>query len=256
MSSASMPRPASIWHAELVGPGLGAVEADAQRQVLGPQAAVAGRVGQVHGVGRRAAQGGGAEVAHDLELPLGVAAGDGHDGAAEALGAEVQAEAAGEEAVAEGVLQEVARRHAARGEGAGDQVGPDVEVAARVADGGRVAGRAGAGVHAHDLVARAREHAERVVVAQVDLGGEGQVGDVAVAGHVAGLDAELVQLLAVERDVVVGVLEGGAQALDLQRAELLGRQRLGGRLPVQPAGRVPGQVLFGDALTAPAPPRR
>ena len=111
-------------HAELVGPGLGAVEADAQRQVLGPQAAVARRVGQVHGVGRRAAQGGGAEVAHDLELPLGVAAGDGHDGAAQALGAEVQAEPAGEEAVAEGVLEQVARRHAAGGEGPGDQVGP------------------------------------------------------------------------------------------------------------------------------------
>ena len=232
------------------------MEADAQGQVLGSQAAVAGRVGEVHGVGRRAAQGGRAEVAHDLELPLGVAAGDGHDGAAQALGAEVQAEPAGEEAVAVGVLQQVARRHAARGEGPGDQVGPDVEVAARVADRGRVAGRAGAGVHAHDLLARPREHAEGVVVAQVDLGGEGQVGDVAVAGHVAGLDAELVELLAVERDVVVGVLRGWRAGARSERAELLGRQRLGGRLPVQPAGRVLGQVLLGDALTAPAPPRR
>ena len=151
MSSACVAEAGLDLHAELVGPGLRAVEADAQRQVLRPQAAVARGVGQVHGVGRRAAQGGGAEVAHDLELPLGVAAGDGHDGAAQALGAEVQAEPAGEEAVAERVLEEVARRHAARGEGPGDQVGPHVEVAARVPDGGRVAGRAGAGVHAHHL---------------------------------------------------------------------------------------------------------
>ena len=241
MSSASLAEARLDLHAELVGPRLGAVEADAQRQVLRTQAAVAGRVGQVHGVGRRAAQGGGAEVAHDLELPLGVAAGDGHHGAAEALGAEVQAEPAGEEAVAEGVLQEVARRHAAGGEGPGDQVGPHVEVAARVPDGGRVAGRAGAGVDAHHLVARPREHAERVVVAEVDLGGEGQVGDVAVAGHVAGLDAELVQLLAVEGDVVVGVLERRPQPLHLQLAQLRRRQGLGGRLPVQPAGGVLGR---------------
>ena len=246
MSSASLAEAGLDLHAELVGPRLRAVEADAQRQVLRPQAAVARGVGQVHGVGRRAAQGGGAEVAHDLELPLGVAAGDGHDGAAQALGAEVQAEPAGEEAVAEGVLEEVARRHAARGEGPGDQVGPDVEVAARVPDGGRVAGGPGAGVHAHDVLARAREHAERVVVAQVDLGGEGQVGDVAVAGHVAGLHAQLVHRLAVERDVVVGVLEGRAQPLDLELAELAVGQRLGGRLPVQPAGGVLGQVLLGS----------
>ncbi len=165
----------------------------------------------------------------------------------EALGAEVQAEPAGEETVAEGVLQKVARRHAACGEGPGDQVGPHVEVAARVADGGRVAGGAGAGVHAHHLVARPREHAEGIVVAQVDLGGEGQVGDVAVAGHVVGLDAELVQLLAVERDVVVGVLQRRPQPLDLQLAELGRRQRLRGRLPVQPAGRVLGQVFLGHA---------
>ena len=114
-------------------------------------------------------------------------------------------------------------------------------------------------MHAHNVLARAREHAERVVVAQVDLGGEGQVRDVAVAGHVAGLDAQLVQRLAVERDVVVGVLEGRPEALDLELAELLGRQRLGGRLPVQPAGRVLGQVLFdgrrhSDRTAAAAPP--
>ena len=105
----------------------------------------------------------------------------------EALGAEVQAEPAGEEPVAVGVLQQVAGLDAAGRQGAGDEVAPGVDVGARVADGGGVAGRAGGGVHAHDLVAGPREHAERVVVAQVDLGGERQVGEVAVAAHVAGL---------------------------------------------------------------------
>ena len=56
--------------AELVRPGLGAVEADAQRQVFGPQAAVARGVGQVHGVGRRAAQGGGADLPFTTKIDL------------------------------------------------------------------------------------------------------------------------------------------------------------------------------------------
>ena len=79
-------------------------------------------------------------------------------------------------------------------------------------------------MHAHDLVAGSRKHAERVVVAQIDLGGEGQVGDVAVTAHLAGLQARLVELLAIEGHVGVGVLEHRAQTLDLQLAKLGGRQ--------------------------------
>ena len=109
-------------------------------------------------------------------------------------------------------------------------------------------------MHAHDLVARPGEHAERVVVAQVDLRREGKAGDVAVAGHVVRPDAELVHLLAVERDVVVGVLQRRPQALQLEGlAELLGGLRLGGRLPVQPAGCVFGQVLLAERCHSGAP---
>src|SRR5690606_14389905 len=75
---------------------------------------------------------------------------------------------------------------------------------------------------------------------------EGQAGDVVQAGHVAGLDAELVHLLAVEGDVLVRVLEHRPQARDLQVEELLARHGLGRRLPVQPAGGVPGEVLLRD----------
>ena len=219
------------------------MEADPDGQVRGAQAAVAGGVTQVHGVGGRAAQGRGAEVAHDLELPLGVAAGDGHDRAAQALGAEVQAQAAGEEAVAVGVLQQVAGPDAAGGQRTSDEVAPHLDVGARVADGGGIAGGAGRGVHAHDLVARPGEHAEGVVVAQVDLGGEGQADEVGVSGHVAWLDARLIQLLAVEGHVVVGVLQRGPQALQLQVGELRHGQHLGGRLPQQAADLVGGEML-------------
>ena len=172
--------------AHLVGPGLGAVKADPDRQVVGQQAAVARRFSEVEGIRRRAAEGRDAEVAHELELAVGVAARDRQDGGAEPLAAVVQAEAAGEQAVAVGVLQHVAGLHAAGRQGAGDEVGPEGDVAGRVADRGRVAGRARRGVHAYQSVAGHGEHAERVVVAQVDLGGERQGAQGVAAVQVVG----------------------------------------------------------------------
>ena len=54
--------------------------------------------------------------------------GDGQHGAAQALGAEVQAEPAGEQPVAVGVLQHVAGFDAAGGQRACDEVAPRVDV--------------------------------------------------------------------------------------------------------------------------------
>ena len=187
-----------------------------------------------------------AEVAHELELAVGVAAGDRQDGGAETLAAVVQAETAGEQAVAVGVLQHVAGLHAAGGQRAGDEVGPQVDVAGRVAHGGRIAGRARRGVHAHHALARHGEHAERVVVAQVDLGGERQRAQIVVAGHVAGRHAGLGEPAAVERHVVGGVAQGGPQALHLGIAQKLDRHGLGSLLPVVAAGLVGGDRAGSD----------
>ena len=64
-----------------------------------------GDLGDVERVGRRRAEHVRAEVLQQRHLPLGHAAGDRHDGAAEPLGAVVHAEPAGEQAVAIGVVQ-------------------------------------------------------------------------------------------------------------------------------------------------------
>ncbi len=63
---------------------------------------------QVQEVARRAADGRDAEILHDHDLPVGVAAGDGDDGRAERLGAVMRAQPAGEQPVAVGVLDDVA----------------------------------------------------------------------------------------------------------------------------------------------------
>ena len=80
---------------------------------------------------------------------------------------------------------------------------------------------------ARDLLARHGEQAEGVVVAQVLLDGEGELREVAQLLQVVRVHALGVEGLAVVRHVVVGVLQRGLQALQLQRGDLVaaGRSR-------------------------------
>ena len=84
----------------------------------------------------------------------------------------MRAEAAGEQAVAVGDVHPVAGPAAGGPDRPGHHRRPGRDVLGGVADDGGPAGRAGRRVHPGDLLARDREHAERVVVAQVRLGGE------------------------------------------------------------------------------------
>ena len=85
----------------------------------------------------------------------------------------MEAVAAGEQAVAVGVVDQHPRPHTGGRHAAGHQLGPGVEVGARVAHHRRLAVRAARRVQAHELLARHRQQPERVVVAQVDLGQNG-----------------------------------------------------------------------------------
>jgi hypothetical protein len=58
---------------------------------------------------------------------------------------------------------------------------------------------------ARDLVLRHREHAERVVVAQVLLGRERKAGQIGQRSHLVGMHASLVELAPVDRRMVIGV---------------------------------------------------
>ena len=92
----------------------------------------------MHDVRRRAHQDGGLEVAHDLQLPLGVARRGRDDGDAHPLQPGVHAEAPGGQAVLEADLRHVVRVRAAGHRHPGAQLGPGVEVAPAVAHHRRV----------------------------------------------------------------------------------------------------------------------
>ena len=142
---------------------------------------------------------------------------NGDRGEAQALGAVVRAQAAGEQAVAVGDMHLVAGARAGGADRARHQVAPGVDVLLRIADHRRLAGGARGGVDAHDLVHRHGEHAERIGVAQVGLGGERELRQVGERLQVLGFHARRVELLAVVRHFFVGVLQRPPQALELQR---------------------------------------
>ena len=141
----------------------------------------------------------------------------------EPLGAVVRAEAAGEQAVAVGDVQLHAGPAAGGADRARHHLGPGVDVALGVADDGRLAGGAGGGVDAHDLLARHGEHAEGIVVAQVLLGGEGELGEVGQRVEVVGMHAGGVERLPVVGHVVVDVPQRPLQPLELQGGDLVAR---------------------------------
>jgi len=182
-----------------------------------------------HGVGDGEQVGGGGqdgvrlEVLDQLDLAFGLAAGHGNDGAAQGLGAGVRAQAAGEEAVAVGVVDLHARADAGGAEAAGHELGPVGQVLLGVADHRGPARGARAGVDPGHLALRHREHPERVLLAQVVFGGEGEVAQVLEFTQVVGMDAGLVELALVQGDPVVGVLDRVLQAAELEGFELVAR---------------------------------
>ncbi len=167
--------------AHLVGPRLGAEDAEPQRGCGRVVALALHFVDDREHVGRGHHDDVRAEVPDQGDLPFGHPAGDRHHRAAELLRAVVRAQPAGEQPVPVGVVQDVAGTAARGPDRAGHHRGPHLDVVAGVADHGGPAGGARGGVDPHHLLARYREHAERVVLAQVGLAGQrvlGQVGQV------------------------------------------------------------------------------
>ena len=136
------------------------------------------------------------------------------------------AQAAGEQAVAVGDLDHRVAAAADHVDAAREALAPVLEVVGGVADDRCLAGRAGGGVDAGDVALGNGEKAERIAVAHVLLGEEGELDEIIERFQIAGDDAGLREALAVERDVLVGMREGALHAIELQLAQLLDGHRL------------------------------
>ena len=83
-------------------------------------------------------------------------------------------------------------------------------------------------MNAHDFLARHGEQSERIVVAQVALGRERKLGEIGEGFYLMRMHSGRVESRTVMRDVVIGVFERPAQALELQRLELVTASGLAG----------------------------
>ena len=128
----------------------------------------------------------------------------------------MQSEAAGEEAVAVRHVHEILRGDAARHEAAAAHPRPVLQVALRVAAHNSLARGAARSVQARDVFTRHGHEAQGITVAQILLGGKGQAADVIETPDIRGFDAEFVEALMIEGDIVVHPVRHVLQPLQLQ----------------------------------------
>ena len=118
----------------LVGPRLGAEEADAEVQIGEVEAGIARGLGDEQRVRRSAHDHRRLVVLHDHQLTSGVARRGGDDGGADAFQPCVQTESAGGQAVAEGDLGHILRPRTAGDDHTSAQLGPGIEISPGVSD--------------------------------------------------------------------------------------------------------------------------
>jgi len=178
-------------------------------------------VGDRQHVARRHHDDVGPEILDQLYLLLSLAAAERDHRQPRAFGAVVRAEPAREQPVAVADVNLVATARAGRADRARDEIRPRVDVARRIADDGRLAGRARRRVNARDLVLRHREHPERIAVAQVALGREREARQIRERFQVVGMHARFVEFAAIDGGVLIRMPERPFQAFELQRGQLV-----------------------------------
>ena len=136
----------------------------------------------------------------------------------------MQSQSAGEQTVAEADLDDIVGGHAARASNTRDTVRPDVKVFLGVYAGGGLSGGAGGRVDTHDVLHVSRDQSERIVIAEVILGGEGDVLDIGQLLDLAAVqNAAVGQTLMIQRYVVIAVLDDPFQPFELKRLDLFSR---------------------------------
>ncbi len=215
-------------------PQLGEKDAGSQGELAEVHAELFRSFGQVQKVTGRGTNGRDAQVLHGHELAIAVAAGDRDHGRPKGFGRLVEAQPIGEQFARTGILQHVALVDAAAGQAADHQLGPDFQVAPGVGHDDRLAGRAGDGIHSHDLADGHGQHSQRVGVAQIGLGGEGELVKIVEVADIGRGEAAFLHALVIDRHVLVGPVYRLPQPLGLQPPQLLARD------VVQAAGRLKG----------------
>ncbi len=133
---------------------------------------------------------------------------------------------AGEETVPVGYMYRVARSPPGGSNRSSDELRPRPQVVGRIAYDRRPSRGAGGCVNAGHLRPRHGKHAERIVVPQVHLGGDGEPGQVCKGVTVVGVHTGGHEGSPVVGHVEVGVPQRPLQALQLQGLDFISRGQL------------------------------
>ena len=147
------------------------------------------------------------------------------------LDAIVRAQTAREEAIAISDGEDVVAGNAVGRQTAGHTLAPHTDVLAGVTYDGRITRGTGRGVYADDFALRGSLQTEGVVVAQVLLGGEGQLLDILDGLDVVRADVQLLEFITIERHIVVDILHDFVQSFALERAHLVAAHAFFIRIP-------------------------
>lgn len=196
------------------------------------EAGLARHFGEAQGIGRRAAEHAGADVAHQLEALRRIAPAAGNHQRAElarALGGGPEAD---EGAEGEGHEDAVGGGDAGAGQDVAPAAAPPLPAGLGVGHLERHAGCAGSLVEAHVLLERIGEVVAEgavggLVLHQLVLGGERQFGQIGERADVARLGTGGLPFVGIEAVPAPQLAAHRLELLKLQRGELLARQGLG-----------------------------
>ena len=163
----------------------------------------------------------GFEILNELHLALGLSATKGHHSEAQFFCAIVGTQTTGEQTIAIADMHHVASLCPACTNTARHHRGPSVNVTLGIAHHGGFAGGATGSMNARTSSAWHCKHAIGIAVAQIGFGGERKLGQVGQRMAITGVHASCIKLEFVYRRVVVGVLQRGLQAFELQRTQLI-----------------------------------
>ena len=137
------------------------------------------------------------------------------------LHAVVGTQTARKQAVAVSHGESVVASDAVSRQASGHTLAPYADILAGIAYNSGIASSAAGSVNTDNLTLRSRLKAEGIVVAQVLLGGEGQLFDVLDGLNVIGADVHLLEFVTVEGHVVIDVFYNLMEPLALQGTHLV-----------------------------------
>ena len=228
---------------------LAAEQADAQGALLPIDAHLLAHFAHVHGVAWRGNENRRTVILNHLNLALGIARTRRNHHAAKALQAIMQAKTAGEHAIAKCHLHAVARHDTRHLHQAHNAVGPQIHVAAVVANDDRLARSARRSMQFDDIVERFGEQAIRERFAKGVLIGEGKLAHIGQRLNVGRLHAHRIHFVAIPRNAVIRPINLVNKASELNSLNALTARTLDGRVVDRQLIKAPlGRRLQRSAL--------